>query len=215
MMQAVEWLVAGWTVLSVLGIGVILLATWRAEREAVPPGAAEPAPDGTAATASARPAPLTASALDVAREFAAALAAVQELATENLIELQMTVQPRLAVWTNPAALQRCLTTGLTQAIQRAASAVLLCANWHGGRVHVTVLDDGAVGNPAVLTASLREVEQVVALQGGTLEIACIPGRGNVLTLRLPGLGEPEPETPEDEMPALVPDAAHEGLAFTG
>ena len=81
---------------------------------------------------------------------------------------------------------------LSQAIERAAgSALLVSASWHGGRMQLTVMDDGPAGNPAALMGRLREVEQCAALQGGTLEMECRPLRGNKVVLRMPGTGAPE------------------------
>jgi hypothetical protein len=142
--------------------------------------------------------------LDVEREFGAAIGALRDLAAENRMELQVVLQPGLKIWSDPYALRQRLVEVMTHAIGRApGGGVLLCAHWHGGRVHTTITDDGAPGDPMRLRVSLRRIEECVALPGGTLEATCRAVRGNVLTLRLPGVGEPVPPV-SDDMPMEEP-----------
>lgn len=130
----------------------------------------------------------------------AALTQFRYLAHRQRVELHIAVQPRLAVWADPGALRQMLASMLAQAVERAAdSAVLLSAGWHGGRVQVTVTDDGPTGDHAALVGRLREVEQCAALQGGTLEIECWKLRGNRVVLRMPGKAAPETLSADDEV----------------
>lgn len=199
MWGAVEILAVGWAVATALGIGFLVLRARHTKPSM--PMTAFTSTDSASWPASPDASPLLPFAsrqLDVEREFTAALTALRELAAQNLVELQVVIRPNLVVWTDPYALRHVLIEVLTQAIQRAAGGgVLLCANWHGGRVHTTITDDGAPGDPALLAAALRQVEQCIALQGGTLEITCSALRGNVVTLRLPGVGEPPVSVSDD------------------
>jgi hypothetical protein len=178
-----------------------------------PPGAVKPA-----ATAplhgDLRPLTFEARELDLGAEVAGALAQFRDIAQRHHVELQITAQPRLAVWADPGALRQMLARMLTQAVERTpGTAVLLSAGWHGGRVQVTVTDDGPAGDHAALVGRLREVEQFAALQGGTLEIECWKLRGNRVVLRMPGKAAPDTLATDDD----VPDgpAVARGTPWTG
>jgi hypothetical protein len=185
----------GWT----LALVSLLLLSWRRacqnDRPAAPgsPFVSEwlawPEPNGSLPQAGRN--------LELRREVAAAVAGLQGFARQRQVEIQVTVQPKLLIWADPHALHHCLVETLTQAIRRASGGVLLCANWLGGRVHITVADDGDYVNSDILAAALRGVEQSVALQGGSLETKSIAGRGTLVTIRLPGPGMPEPEEEDD------------------
>lgn len=205
-MTTIELLAAGWATVTGVGLGLLIL---RARHTSAPrpgvPRAAGPVPSsGQQPPEEAALLPYASRELDVEREFGAAISALRDLATENMVELQVGLQPGLKIWSDPYALRQLLIEVMTHAIRRAAGGgVLLCAHWHGGRVHITVTDDGEPGDPPRLRASLRRIEECVALQGGTLEINCRAPRGNVLTLRLPGVGEPAPP-PTDDTPMEEP-----------
>lgn len=187
-MGLLEWLAIGWAGATVVCLGFLATRARRRGR-AVESALANGAWHATAGHAALLP--ITSRELSVEREFGAALAAVRELAAGRLVELQVAIQHGLVVWSDPYVLRQILTEILTLAIDRAPEGgILLCAHWHGGRVHTTITDDGPPGDPALLRGALRRVEETVALQGGTLEIACSVTRGNVVTLRLPGVGEP-------------------------
>jgi len=190
-----EWLAVGWAVATAMCLGFLALRAWRggpSTNQAPANGVWHESADHGALL------PITSRELNVEREFGAALAAVRDLAARSSVELQVVIQHGLVVWSDPYVLRQVLTGILVQAIDRAAQGgILLCAHWHGGRVHTTITDDGPPGDPAYLRGALRRVEETVALQGGTLEIACSATRGNVVTLRLPGPGEPA-GTPADE-----------------
>ena len=104
------------------------------------------------------------------------------------------------MWADPCALQQMLVEMLSQAMQRAeGGAVLVSADWHGGRVQVTVTDDGPAGDGATLLGLLREVAQCAALQGGTFEIECGKLSGTRVVLRMPGTGAPDAMSTDDEV----------------
>jgi len=202
MANLVGLLGAGWAVLTGLSIGFLALLGWRARQRVVI--------SRSASASSAQPVPrqddirlmtFESRELDVEHEVCGALAQLQEMAHRHQVELQVAVQPRLAMWADPCALQQMLVEMLSQAMQRAeGGAVLVSADWHGGRVQVTVTDDGPAGDHAALVGRLREVEQFAALQGGTLEIECWKLRGNRVVLRMPGKVAPDTLSTDDDEP---------------
>jgi hypothetical protein len=198
-MTIIELLAAGWAAATAICVGVVVLrARHVAAPGSRPAGTAAPASDPVLPPQEAPLLPLASRELDVEREFGAAINALRSLAAENMIEFEVVLQPGLKIWSDPYALRQILIEALTHAVHRAAGGgVLLSAQWHGGRVHTTITDDGPPGDPMRLRASLRRVEECVALQGGTLEINCSAARGNVLTIRLPGVGEPACPTSDD------------------
>ena len=143
-----------------------------------------------------------------------AIARVERVAQAQQVRLQHAVASGLTVRANPRPLRVALTEILHAAIGLApGGAVLLSARRHGGRVQITVTDDGGGTDEATLTASLRLAEQAVALQGGTLEVRSRPGFGSQVTLRLPDFAQtsrpaaPRPAAtppPEAPLPAAEP-----------
>jgi hypothetical protein len=195
-MTTIELLAAGWAGVTGLGLGLVILRAWRAT--APSPRAAGLASLPIQSADEAPLLPFTSRELDVEREFGAAINALHGLAAANMVEFEVALQPGLKLWSDPYALRQILIDALAQAIHRAAGGgVLLSAQWHGGRVHTTITDDGPPGDPMRLRAALRRAEECVALQGGTLEISWSVARGNVLSVRLPGVGEPAPSLSDD------------------
>ena len=63
--------------------------------------------------------------------------------------------------------------------------VLLSAIRLGGRVQIAVIDDGDGPAAAVQEAALRDMAQLVALQGGTIDVESRRGEGTTVLVRLP------------------------------
>jgi len=123
------------------------------------------------------------------------LATLQDAAQRHQVELQVAVQPRLTVWADPCGLRQMLTGMLARAIERTeGGGVLITAAWHGGRVQISVIDDGPATDPRNVAAALRHVEQCAALQGGTLEIESGNLHGTRVVVRMPGIGMVDPLT---------------------
>jgi hypothetical protein len=201
MANSVELFGAGWGALTGLSIGFLALQAWRGRRHGArvqstwenPAEQASPHRDTPLMTFESRE-------LDVMQEVAGSLAQLRASAQHQQVEFQVSVQPRLAVWADPCALRQMLSGILAQAMERAVGgAVLLSAVWHGGRVQVTVMDDGPASDRAAMAGSLRQVEQCAALQGGTLEIECRSPHGNRVVLRMPGSGVPDVLETEDDV----------------
>ena len=214
MANSVEWLGAGWGLLTGLSIGFLALLGWRARQRAARAKSASASPtrvvpqhdDMRLMTFESRE-------LDVAHEVAGALAQLQEVAHRHQVELQVTVQPKLAIWADPCALRQMLVKLLLQAMARAeGGAVLVSAGWHGGRVQMIVMDDGPAADHATLIGLLREVAQYTALQGGTLEIECRKLTGTRVVLRMPGAGAQDAMSPDDE---VADESAERDAPWTG
>ena len=117
----VDWLGTGWIALTGLSIGFLALLGWRArQRDAVARPAISAGPmQRVPPHGEIRLMTFEARELDVAHEVAGALAQLQEMAHRHQVELQMTVQPKLAMWADPCALQQMLVGMLSQAMARA------------------------------------------------------------------------------------------------
>ncbi|MEO9189367.1 MAG: HAMP domain-containing sensor histidine kinase [Acetobacteraceae bacterium] len=143
------------------------------------------------------PRPFAADHLDLEAELHDVLGAHDARAIERHVRLEIAVQPGLTVRADPVALRGIVSDLLANAIGHTAEGrVLLGAGRHGGRVRISVVDDGAPVERAEQEAHLRDAERLVALQGGTLEITVRPGSGTIAAIRLP---EPAPNA----MPARV------------
>lgn len=214
MTTLLEWAGLAWAVLTALTIGFVALAERRSRQRAAASQPAVASPDPPVlSSGDPQPAAYETRELDVGDEVGAAWAQFRALAQRQHVELQVTTEPRLVVRADPAALRRMLAGMLVQAVERAAGrAVLLSAGWHGGRVQVTVTDDGPPGDHATLVGKLREVEQCAALQGGTLEIECWKQRGNRVVLRMPGKLAPETHSADGE---ATDEADARDLPWTG
>jgi hypothetical protein len=200
MVNSVELIGALWGALSGVCVGFVVLRGWRAWRGASGSPAASPSPalapllqgDSRLMTFESRE-------LDLGREVSGALAQLQDAPQRYHVEVQISVPPDLAIWADPDVLRQMLAGILMQAMERAkGAAVLLSAEWHAGRVQVTVVDDGPTADRAALTARLRGVEQYAALQGGMLEIECRSARGNRVVLRMPGSSAPDHALADDD-----------------
>jgi signal transduction histidine kinase len=124
--------------------------------------------------------------IDAAAEIRSALMAMEADAARHGVRLESAVEPDLSLRTTQASLHALLTALIGHAIRQTPDGrVLVTGTRLGGRVQIAVMDDGIGVPEAVQQAALREVAQVVALQGGTLDIHVIPGEGGVVTVRLP------------------------------
>jgi hypothetical protein len=206
MTNSMGFLGLGWVALTALSSGFVVLVGWRARQRA----ARLAAPSGPVSANPTPPLPwhgdvglvtFESRKLEVDHEISGALAQLRDVALRDQVEVQVVVQPSLAVWADPCALRQMLLGIVSQAIERAeGSALLVSASWHGGRTQVIVMDDGPAGDPAILMGRLREVEQCAALQGGTLEFECRPLRGNKVVLRMPGAVAPDAHSTDDDVP---------------
>ncbi len=124
--------------------------------------------------------------LDVGSETTAVMRQFERLAAHRFVALELAVQPDLVVRTDPRALRQILGDLVSRAIEQSpCGRVLLAAAHVGGRVQITVSDDGPHPDRALQASRLRPAEHLAALQGATMEIDVRPEQGTTVVLRLP------------------------------
>lgn len=163
----------------------IAAAGWRGARlhqrrlDALPEKAA-PAPQfGLGRT------PLQVEQIAVEEAVTAALSDVDRLAAANLTGLLVAVDEALLVRADPLALRVVLADMIGGAIQRApCGTVLVAARHHGGRIEVSVIDDGAAGALDATGGLNSSSQEILALHGATLEARPGAGGGTEVSMRL-------------------------------
>ncbi len=150
-------------------------------------------------------APFASFPLDVAAEARDLLHHMAPEAARDLVQLEFAVPPGLTVHADRLALRTVLSELIANAVRHTPGGrVLLSAIELGGRVQIAVIDDGAGADAATQEAALREVAQLVALQGGTIDIDTWRGEGTTVIVRLP---DPAQATrPSGEAPRPRPTA---------
>lgn len=145
--------------------------------------------------------------LDVEREVRAALTEAAASANRCRTRFEFAVRPDLTIRTDAQRFRTALAAMVAHAAAQAPTGrVLVTATRHGGRIQVTVGDDGSGADRAVQAAALREVESLIAMQGGTLEIIPQPGEGTRLVARWPdALREPASATESPAMDSSPPE----------
>ncbi|MDR3536261.1 MAG: hypothetical protein P4L71_07150 [Acetobacteraceae bacterium] len=143
-------------------------------------------PECPRATAPASQAePLRAGTIDVAAEVRTVLGRVGPEAERLFVRLVSAVQPGLTACAEPCAFRQLLADLVSSAVGRTpCGQVLLAAGAQGGQVQISVSDDGMVIGRHATESTLRGASQLIALQGGSLEIEMRPGEGTIATVRL-------------------------------
>ncbi|MEJ0017824.1 MAG: hypothetical protein WDN25_14905 [Acetobacteraceae bacterium] len=134
--------------------------------------------------------PFAAGSLDVAAEAREVLRQYEGLAAQQLVSLEMAIQPDLIVRADLRAFREIVGTLLACAIDQApCGRILLGARRAGARVHLSVSDDGPTTDRALRASRLRQAERLAALQGATMEIDARMGYGTTVFVRLALAGE--------------------------
>ncbi len=127
--------------------------------------------------------------MDVAAEVSSVLRQFEGLAAQNFVALDVAIQPRLAVRADARVFREIVGDLVAHAIgQSPCGRVLLGAGRSGGRVQVTVCDDGPGVDRGLQASKLRPAERLAALQGATMEVDARAGQGTTVVLRLPEPG---------------------------
>ncbi|MBV8524794.1 MAG: HAMP domain-containing histidine kinase [Acetobacteraceae bacterium] len=122
---------------------------------------------------------------DVGSSARQVLSTLERDAARLLVRLEIASQEGLRLRSDKRRLEAMLRGMISDAIQRApCGRVLVSAGRHGGRIYVSVVDDGEAVPGDVLAASLREAQRMVALQGGFLDHESQQGRGTMVRIRL-------------------------------
>ncbi|HEY1933898.1 MAG TPA: HAMP domain-containing sensor histidine kinase [Acetobacteraceae bacterium] len=188
-MTSVGWFEFVITRLAILsaGVSVIFLAVGWYRREAIMRRQTDHATAPCLPRFELGRTPFSGGMLDVTAEVRAVLARLAPLAASGFVQLEMAVQPELAVRADQRALGQALGDLVTHAIRHApCGRVLVGGMRHGGRVQISVTDDGAGPPEAEQEAALRDAERLIALQGGTIQVETHPREGgSTVLLRLP------------------------------
>ncbi len=175
--------------LSGLAAVILLAGVLLARRHGVLHAAANAiGPDGATGFPASVPGarPLAVDQLDIELELRAWLREQEATAAARHVRMEIAIQPGLTVRADRGALRGAMQEVLGNAIGHSEGGrVLVGAGRHGGRVQISVLDDGAPVDRAEQEAHLREAGRLVALQGGTLEVSVRPGAGTIVLIRLP------------------------------
>jgi signal transduction histidine kinase len=204
--------------LSALTCGTLLLGGWRRRQHLL--GSAYSA--GPIVTARLPlglvRAPFASGVLDVAAEARSVLAQMAAEAAAHLVQFEFATQANISVHADRYTLRAVLSELVGNAVRHAPGGrVLLSVIRLGGRVQIAVIDDGAGPDASVQEAELREMAQLVALQGGTIDVEAYPGEGTTVLVRLPelmGNGWMPGEAPKHSQagrPAPLPRAAQEAV----
>lgn len=149
--------------------------------------------------------PFASGNLDVAAEIRLVLTGLDAIAARQFAGLEMAVQPDLFVRCDARAFREMLSEIIGNAIRQApCSKVLVGAMRHGGRIQITVTDDGVPRTEAAEGAMLRRASELAALHGATLNSE-VRVESTTTVLRLPdALPERSAATvivPEQQRPA--------------
>jgi hypothetical protein len=158
--------------------------------------------------------PFAAGLLDVATEACAVLHQFESLAARQLVALEFAIQPQLVVRADRRAFQEILGDLVSSAIEETPCGhVLLGAARRGGRIHITVSDDGGKPDREKRVSKLRPAERLAALQGATMEVDARSGQGTTVSLRMPasdpGRRPPAANEAADPVSIWSPAKTHE------
>lgn len=129
--------------------------------------------------------PLQVEQIAVEDAVTAALGDVDRLAAVNLTGLLVAVDGALLVRADPLALRVVLADMISGAVRRApCGTVLVAARRHGGRIEVSVIDDGAAGALDATAGLNSSSQEILALHGATLEARPGAGGGTEISMRL-------------------------------
>ena len=151
----------------------------------------------------------SAETLDVEHAVREAANACHSVARAQFVHIELAVNSDIKVRVDPNALRVALETAMRIAIRATPGGQVLVTAAHLGRqMHIRIVDDGATADQRSRESLLREVETLIALQGGTIIVEATPGRGTSVTLRLPMQSDASAEvTYPEEVPALAQQAA--------
>ena len=206
--------------LSAVTCGTLLFGGWRQRRHLLAQQDDSRLPAVTRPMFGLGQMPFVSAELDVAAEARDVLQLMAAEAAGHQVQLEFAVQPELSVHADRLALRAVMSELVGNAVRHAPGGrVLLSAIRLGGRVQIAVIDDGAGPEAAVQEAALREVAQLVALQGGTIDVETHAGEGTTVLVRLPepmGIarapGEALPPRQPAAPAAAPPQAAREAVA---
>lgn len=152
-------------------------------------------------------APLQVESVAVHAAISDAMEEVDGLAAAHMARLLVAADEELTVRADPLALRVVLADMIGGAITRSpCGAVLVSARSHGGRIEISVLDEGGVAAADAAAGLSSSSQDILALHGATLEARTGAHGGTEVSIRL--LAPPDRVRPPIQ-PVLVEPAQEE------
>lgn len=138
-----------------------------------------------------------------------AAAALGPLVRGHWVRLSQAVSPAMTVQVDPNVLATALRETMMTAVRATPGGqVLVTAASLGRQLHICITDDGRGDDQRLRESLVREAGASIALQGGSVVVQAMPGRGTIVTIRLPLLGGESEEIDDlERFPALADQAA--------
>jgi signal transduction histidine kinase len=125
-------------------------------------------------------------AVDLDAALREAAAAVEPVACSRGVRMELAVGAAMIVPVHASVLRMALRNTMLAAIDAAPGGqVLITAASLGRQLYIGIIDDGRGIDQQAREISMRQTETLIALQGGSIAIEARPGRGTVVTIRLP------------------------------
>jgi signal transduction histidine kinase len=187
----------------------VAIAIWVASRRRPPPAASLDATPDEMRESSPNGIGLSAETLDVEHAVREVANASHSAAHAQFVQIELAVHSDIKVRADPNALRVALETAMRIAIRATPGGqVLVTSERLGRQMRIRIVDDGMAADQGSRESLLHEVETLIALQGGSIVVEAIPGRGTSVTLRLPmPSGVSEEVTYSEEVSALARQAA--------
>jgi signal transduction histidine kinase len=138
-----------------------------------------------------------------------AAAALGPLVRGHWVRLSQAVSPAMTVQVDPNVLATALRETMMTAVRATPGGqVLVTAASLGRQLHICITDDGRGDDQRLRESLVREAGASIALQGGSVVVQAMPGRGTIVTIRLPLPGGESEEIDDlEKFPALADQAA--------
>jgi hypothetical protein len=131
-------------------------------------------------------APPLVGALDVECELREAVRHVANDTIGQDVRFELAVQPGLRLKADPGTLRSVVLSLLRGAVRDGrCQSILISAMRQSGRVRIAVSDDAPEAATRKREAELRDASQMIALQGGSMQIEAHSDGGTTVALRLP------------------------------
>jgi signal transduction histidine kinase len=136
-------------------------------------------------------------------------AEIGPMARAHWVRFDLAVSPLIIVQADPHVLATALRETMMTAVRATPGGqVLVTAVTLGGQLNICVTDDGRGEDQRLRESLVRDAGALIALQGGSVVVQATPGRGTVVTIRLPMRGDEKEEINDlEEFPALAVQAA--------
>jgi glucose-6-phosphate-specific signal transduction histidine kinase len=129
----------------------------------------------------------SASTGDAAEAIGTAIARLHPVILHQRVRIEVAADTGLLVRTRAATLADLVSDLLNVGLHAVPGGRLLFTAYrHAGRIDITLSDDGMATDAALRLSQVRDLEQRVALLGGSLAVVTLARHGTTMTLRLAG-----------------------------